>query len=212
MIACCSSSNVKSIRSPPLCSVESRPPAPDAKTGNVSSSSNVSNPAITGIPMDMALGRNVADIGHQAGALLEFDKGHDQRIVERRHLGVVIDHEAVDSAPSRCGHRVPLERTALSTRWARGVPQGAAVGASLDEESVIFCPVEEESIVLGEGGPGALRTCLLLLGTLCFVGLRLRLELEDAEQHGRDRVPVLIGELQAGGDEVTVPEPGLLLG
>ncbi len=166
------------------------------------------------------VGGDPADVGHQSGALLQLDQRHHQRVVEGRDLRVVIDHEAVDGPPARGHLGVPLERPAVTARRPRRVAEGAAVGAPLDEELVLLGSVEEEPVVLGEGGTGPLGArggrgvrCRTVggFGGVGVGGLGAGLELEDPEQHGSDRFVVLIGELQPCGDEVTDPEAGGLL-
>src|SRR5580704_8054863 len=106
------------------------------------------------------------------------------------------------------------------------MPEDAAAGASLDQQLVLFCPVEEEPIVLRQRrpgtqgatgwrrGPGRLGRGWLGAG-LPGAGRRCArqawLELEDPEQHGGHLVALLIDELQTGGDEVAYPEASRLL-
>ena len=140
-----------------LVSLVAGPSGAGRNTGRVRSSSNSSKSATTGMPMAIVLGGDAAHVGHQPGALFELDQRHHQRVVERRHLGVVVDDEAVDGAPARRGDRVPVEGPAVGTRRAGRVAEGAAVGAALDEQLVLLGPLEEEAVVLGEGGTGPLR-------------------------------------------------------
>ena len=87
--------------------------------GSVRSSSISTSSHSTGHADGDVGGVDVDEVRHQPGAFFEFDHGDEQRVVERRHLRVVVHHVAVDGAAPAGFDRVPLERLALAGTSAR---------------------------------------------------------------------------------------------
>src|SRR5262249_60923928 len=105
----------------------------------------------------------------------------------------MVHHEAVDGAAPGGVDDVPLVRPTLGAHRAGRVPQRAALRAALDEEPVLPRALEPERIVLGQRGPRPQRPPFLLLFRSFAAGgsTGARLELEDAEPHGRDELAVV---------------------
>ncbi len=94
---------------------------------------------------DLELGGGDADdVAHQSDTLVEFDQAHDQRVVERRHLGIVRDGVAVERGLARCHDPVVVHRSRARVGVGGRMDEAAVVGEALDPQ-----------FVLGRGPPSA---------------------------------------------------------
>ena len=118
-----------------------------ANTGRVRSAPASSHWTATGHADLDVVGLHVDEVRHEAGALLEIDERDQQRVLERRHLRVVVDDEAVHGAPARRLDRVPLVLWQFGHIGPGGWRRVPHAGAALDQQPVLAGALEPERVV-----------------------------------------------------------------
>ncbi len=138
--ASCSSVNEKSM---------AMPPAGSELAASVSSSSKAVNSTSTGMPISTSSAGTPTTLLTRRMPSSSSMRADGERVVERRDLRVVVDHEAVDGAPAAGLDGVPLVATGTRAHRPGRVAQRPAGRAALDQQLPVLGPLEEELVVAG---------------------------------------------------------------
>ena len=111
---------------------------------------------LDGHPVSDLAGFDIAEVGEQANALIEFDQGDEVVGSEGGHGRVLGPDPGVKVSPARKGHGAPVEAAAMRASRARRVPEALAAIAALSKQSVFPQTLPEEGAIPGCHGLGTL--------------------------------------------------------
>ena len=98
------------------------------------------------------LGFDIAQIRHDAHALVELDERDDVGVLDERQRRILRHHEAVHRAAPGRHDVIPVQRLAIAAHRPRRNPQRLAVRAALDAQFVFFEAGPEEVGVRADRG------------------------------------------------------------